>query len=416
MQSWRALWAPRRGRRVPDSGAASPVFHRPLAASEFSALRIPHSAFPYRIPRLTPPAPPHNLKAGNRGAIMGKKTYQTPQVEVSVLVTAHNEAERIQPCLRAILEQDYPMERVEIVLVDDRSTDGTSELALALGYPRMRVLRREGPPPEGLTARQAALDLGLREARGEVVLVTDASGRVPHEWILELVGHMGHHDGAVTGPLIFAGGRPFLARLQTLDALVALTLHRWANRHGHPTGLLGANMAIRREAYLETGGFPAIGFSLAEDLELGEALTRADWSIRYLTEPAALKRAEGSLGGYLRRVRRRILNMPAPVYRVGTLLGISNLALLGLTLFGGSPLWAALLLIRYVAGLIWLSVTVSQYAVPPEMFWVPFYEPIATLVGCYATVSNLVLRRWTWGGVVYRRPAGRVPALRENAE
>ena len=65
----------------------------------------------------------------------------TPQPEITVLIAAHNEAERIEGCLHAVLEQDYPMERVEIVLVDDRSTDDTAARARrpAARAPRPRV-------------------------------------------------------------------------------------------------------------------------------------------------------------------------------------------------------------------------------------------------------------------------------------
>src|SRR5688500_1018577 len=127
------------------------------------------------------------------------------QPEITVLITAHNEAERIQPCLRSVMAQDYPMERVEILLVDDRSSDGTADLARQLGIYSLRILRLE-EPQDRLTSRQTALDMGFREARGEVVLVMDAGGRAPREWIRELTGHLGFRDGAVTAPAIFAGG------------------------------------------------------------------------------------------------------------------------------------------------------------------------------------------------------------------
>lgn len=322
------------------------------------------------------------------------------QIEITVLVTAHNEARRIQPCLRAIMEQDYPMERVEILVVDDRCTDATAARVAALGLAPVRLIRLEATP-EGLTARQAALDLGLREARGDVVLVTDAGGRVPHEWIRELTGHLGFRDGAVTGPVLFAGGHPLLARLQSLDTLVLLTLNRWAYRQGHDSGLLGANMAVRREAYLETGGFPAIGMALGEDLALGAALRRAGWSIRYLTAPATLKPAEVLLGGYLERARRRALNAAPAVSRIGLLMWLSNLVLAGLALFGAWALWPWLLLVRYLTGVLMIGVPVSQYGALDLLPWVLLYEPAATLTGVYVTLSNLLVRRWNWGGVQY---------------
>lgn len=331
-----------------------------------------------------------------------------PQIEITVLVTAHNEADRIQPCLRAIMDQDYPIERIEILVVDDRSTDGTAERARSLGLPCLRVLRLEGAP-EGLTMRQAALDLGLREARGEVVLVTDAGGRVPREWIRDLTGHLGLRDGAATAPVIFAGGQFFLARIQTIDTLILFALNRWANRHERTTGLMGTNMAIRRDAYLETGGFPVIGFALAEDMALGEALCRAGWSVRYLTAPVTLKPAEATLQGYLERARRRALNVPLAVYWVSLLMILSYVGLGLAAVVGGSPLWETLLWARYLIGVFLIGVSISKYGSTSLLFWVFFYEPVMVATGLYAMVSNLVARRWRWGGVLYDHARRRTP-------
>jgi cellulose synthase/poly-beta-1,6-N-acetylglucosamine synthase-like glycosyltransferase len=331
------------------------------------------------------------------------------EIEITVLVTAHNEVGRIQPCLRAIVNQDYPMERVEILLVDDRSTDATVARALALELPNLRVLRL-GEAPPGLTSREAALDLGLREARGEIVLVTDAGGRVPREWIRELIGHLGFRDGAVTGPVVFAGGHPILSRFQSIDTLLLLTLNRWAYRHNRPSGLLGANMGIRREAYLETGGFPAIGLALGEDHALGQALMRGGWTLRYLTGPATTKTAERNLAGYLERARRRALNLTSSVWWASFFMVVSNLALAFMAMVSFSTFWPFLLMVRYVLGVILIGVWVSQYGASDLIFWTLLYEPVMTLTGVFTFFSNLFVRRWSWGGVQYDHTRGQVPA------
>jgi hypothetical protein len=96
----------------------------------------------------------------------------------------------VPACLRAIDEQDYPMERVEVVLVDDHSTDRTEQL----GLDYMRVMH-QGKPPVNLTTRQPVLDLGFPAARGEIVLLANANSGVPHDWIRELTGHLSYRDG-----------------------------------------------------------------------------------------------------------------------------------------------------------------------------------------------------------------------------
>ncbi len=323
-----------------------------------------------------------------------------PEPQVTVLVTAHNEAERIEACLGAIRGQDFPMERVEVLLVDDRSTDQTAERARGAGLANLRVLRLEEPVP-GLTTRQAALDLGLRAARGEIVLVTDAGGRVPRDWMRELVGHMGYRDGAVTGPVIFAGRPRALARFQSLDVLMVYNLYAWAHRRGLACGVFAANLAIRRQAYLEIGGFEQIGFAPAPDLALGQALCRAGWSVRMLRSPAVQNACARNLGEMISRRRRRSRSMATAVTLIFLLMIISNWVLLGMAIGVGGG-WVTLLLARYLLGLLAIAFSISKYG-PNRLQSLWLYEPALMLMGVWVYPSLLVAPSWRWGGVTYRR-------------
>ena len=171
-----------------------------------------------------------------------------------------------------------------------------------------------------------------------------------------------------------------------------------------PAGLLGSNMALRREAYLETGGFPVIGFALAEDNALGEALCRAGWTIRYLTSPATLKPAGSSLVGFLERARRRALNLPPAVAWITRMMILSNLVLLLVAIFSSWKIWKGLLLIRYLAGLLPIGVAMTQYGASDLIPWVLLYEPALTLTGLYTAAANLLAKRWTWGNTQYTQP------------
>jgi cellulose synthase/poly-beta-1,6-N-acetylglucosamine synthase-like glycosyltransferase len=321
--------------------------------------------------------------------------------EISVVVTAHNEAERIAACLSAIAKQDYPMERVEIILVDDRSTDDTVERARTLGISGLRVLRLD-EPPANLTARQAALHLGITEARGEIIMITDAGGRVPREWIRELTDHLAYRDGAVTGPVIFAGPGHAFNRFQTLDALVKMSFFDWANRRGLASGLYGANLALRRQAYLETGGFPVIGFAPAEDFALGAALHRTGWDIRYLTRPTVFNPTCRNLFGLVGRTRRRTRNGPPALTALNLGLSLTNLLLVALAVFGHG-IWLVILAARYLAGLLAVTVTLLRYGSMQINRWVFIFEPLMTMLTLWAYLSNRIRPVWRWGGIRYGR-------------
>ena len=92
---------------------------------------------------------------------------------VSVIIPARNEARNIERCLRSVLASTYP--RLEVVVVDDHSTDGTGELARAIakGDARARVI--DNPPlPEGWFGKQWACENGALASTGEVILFVDA--------------------------------------------------------------------------------------------------------------------------------------------------------------------------------------------------------------------------------------------------
>jgi len=115
---------------------------------------------------------------------------------ISVIVPARNEAVRVGTLVRSILAQDHP--HLELVVVDDRSTDATREVALreAAGDPRARVLRVE-ERPEGWQGKLHALAEGVSGARGEWLLFLDADQRLASRDVLRrLVAELERRDTA----------------------------------------------------------------------------------------------------------------------------------------------------------------------------------------------------------------------------
>jgi len=98
---------------------------------------------------------------------------------VSVLVPVRNEADFIERCVRAILDNDYPAERVEILVIDGLSTDGTDELVkiLAKEHRNIHLL----PNPEQMVSY--AMNIGIRQAKGEVILRVDGHAIIPSNFI-----------------------------------------------------------------------------------------------------------------------------------------------------------------------------------------------------------------------------------------
>lgn len=170
---------------------------------------------------------------------------------VSVIVPALNEAETIGEVVRSLREQTWP--NLEIILIDDGSTDGTGEKMQALAqryHLRVhRMNRRQG--------KSAAINAGLELARGEFVVLMDSDSTLERSTVWQMVRHFEDPQvGAVSGNLTVRNyNTSLLTRLQAIEYLLSLSLDR---RFKAEVGILsivpGAIGAYRRELLGSVGG------------------------------------------------------------------------------------------------------------------------------------------------------------------
>jgi len=201
---------------------------------------------------------------------------------VTILIPAYNESAVIATCVAAALAADYP--QLEVLVLDDGSTDDTEAVAVtaARGDQRCRVIR---DPVNRGKAHQ--LNVGFRQARHELVAVTDADTHVQPQALKHLVTRMSSSPlvAAVAGsPHVTNRGRLILA-MQVLEAAAVIGLIRrtqsLTGRVGVVAGVLGL---FRRDRVLAVGGYePRMA---TEDIELTWKLLLAGWHTAY--EPRAL--------------------------------------------------------------------------------------------------------------------------------
>lgn len=205
-----------------------------------------------------------------------------PRASVSVVIPARDEADRIGPVLRAMVADP---DVLEVVVVDDRSTDGTGELARSLGA---RVVTGE-PLPEGWIGKPWALHQGLRATTGEVVMTLDADAEplagLVRAVVCDLLAQP--EKTLVTCAVRFACDSP-PERLLHPAFLTSLVY-----RHGpgdvdgfqpHPDRALanGQCLAVRREPFEADGGFTLSAPFMTDDIGLARALRRRGWDLRTL--------------------------------------------------------------------------------------------------------------------------------------
>jgi cellulose synthase/poly-beta-1,6-N-acetylglucosamine synthase-like glycosyltransferase/peptidoglycan/xylan/chitin deacetylase (PgdA/CDA1 family)/spore germination protein YaaH len=193
----------------------------------------------------------------------------------SILVPAHDEEDAIAETVRAALASGYAP--LEVIVVDDGSTDATAEraLAAAAGDARMRLIRQ---PNRG---KASALNHALSEARGEIVVTIDADTAVEPDGVGRLVAHFADPKvGAVAGNVKVGNRDRWITRWQALEYVTSQNLEKRAfDLLNCITVVPGALGAWRARVLREIGGLTPD--TVAEDADLTIAVRRRGWRIRY---------------------------------------------------------------------------------------------------------------------------------------
>lgn len=204
---------------------------------------------------------------------------------VSVLIPARNEEATISRCIASVQTALGGLPTAEIIIVNDRSTDTTGSVidSLAAADTRIRPLHRTAVSAErNLQGKPGALQCGIDHASGEIILLTDADCTVDATWVDAMCAPFADPSiGMVCGFTTIRRDGAF-ATIQDVEWLYTHTMARAGLNNRTPLGCFGNNMALRRSAMVEIGGYRSIPFSLTEDLALLQAMSAAGYGIRYL--------------------------------------------------------------------------------------------------------------------------------------
>jgi peptidoglycan-N-acetylglucosamine deacetylase len=200
------------------------------------------------------------------------------QPVVSVLVPAYNEVEAIVYTVNSVLESDYP--KLEVIVIDDGSTDGTAEL-LDEQFGRNPAVRIIHQPNQG---KPAALSHALAVASSGILVTIDADTAVEPDAVSKLVRHFVNPKiGAVAGNVKVGNRVSWLTRWQALEYVTSQNLEKRAFDLLNCIPVVpGALSAWRAEAIHEAGGISPE--TVAEDTDLTITIRRAGWDISYEEE------------------------------------------------------------------------------------------------------------------------------------
>ncbi len=210
---------------------------------------------------------------------------------VAVIVAARNEERHIEQCLRSLLNQDYPRDKYSIVVIDDESTDGTSEIIMRLAgeHSNIRLLHTNGEVTAA-SPKINALEIGVRNTSSELILTTDADCTVGPRWISSLVKCFDDSIGVVSGLTIFGNPEnisPLLFGFQYLDFFSQTACGAGAIGMNSVNNCNGSNMAFRRAAFDEAGGYAPISRinSGSDSLLAQRIVATTSWRMNFAYKP-----------------------------------------------------------------------------------------------------------------------------------
>ncbi|GGJ18375.1 bi-functional transferase/deacetylase [Streptomyces brasiliensis] len=191
---------------------------------------------------------------------------------VSVLVPAYNEAKCIENTVRSLTASEHP---IEIIVVDDGSTDGTARIVEAMGLPNVRVVRQMN------AGKPAALNRGLANSSYDLIVMMDGDTVFEPATVRELVQPFGDpRVGAVAGNAKVGNRDSLIGAWQHIEYVMGFNLDRrmYDVLRCMPT-IPGAVGAFRRSALERVGGMS--DDTLAEDTDITMALHRDGWRVVY---------------------------------------------------------------------------------------------------------------------------------------
>jgi biofilm PGA synthesis N-glycosyltransferase PgaC len=179
----------------------------------------------------------------------------TPTTKISIIIPARNEQEHIQALLQSINQLSYPKELLEVIVVDDNSTDNTASIVEKLPFIKLISLKSDNIN----SYKKKAIELGIAASSGDLIITTDADCTVQPNWLSTIENFYQKTNAVfIVAPVVIETKSSFVRVFQSMDfmilqgitcASVYKQIHSMCN---------GANLAYERKAFHAVNGFMGI--------------------------------------------------------------------------------------------------------------------------------------------------------------
>ncbi|HQQ98233.1 MAG TPA: glycosyltransferase [Cyclobacteriaceae bacterium] len=173
---------------------------------------------------------------------------------ISVIVPFRNEAQNLPVLIKSLSKLVYVIHNYEVILVDDHSTDGSRAVAerLARDGRNIRLICL----PEGVAGKKQALLAGIQASAFDIIATTDSDCQFHEQWLWQVSTYFERAETQLlVGPVKLDAGKSILSRLQAMEFTSLAASTAAAIGIGHPILCNGANLAFRKRAFFEVGGY-----------------------------------------------------------------------------------------------------------------------------------------------------------------
>lgn len=355
---------------------------------------------------------------------------------LSVIIPAYNEEENISQTIESVVNSDYPKDKIQVILVDDGSNDGTLSVmhAYAKRYPKLvQVISKKNG------GKGTALNAGLKEAKGELISTLDSDSYVVPDAFRKMTGFFSDANvAAVTSVLKVANPKNFLQEMQRIEYLVTVFSRRLLSYLNAVNVTPGPLSMFRAEVFRKVGGYDEN--NILEDQEMALRIQGHNYRIESAMDSVVYTNTPDSFKALTRqRIRWNrggVRNILKHHYLVGREYGDFGMVIMPLSiisiiatflvlllavweLFSGNTIWSVIgtygirgLLIGvspvHVLGailvassILWAYLGVSQHAgerisALKLLTYTLLYAPIITLFWIATAVKEIKGEKLSW--------------------
>tara|TARA_B100001758_G_scaffold247959_1_gene269207 strand:- start:31840 stop:32943 length:1104 start_codon:yes stop_codon:yes gene_type:complete len=338
-----------------------------------------------------------------------KSTIFTPTV--SVVISIRNEENKIVQLLKSLQAQIYPKDKLEFILVNDHSTDNSLSILKGLQFDQLKIIDL----PDEDFGKKNAIKKAVSVAGGEIILASDADCIFSPNWVQVMVRYFDDDSvKLVSGPVIYHKKQGFFQSIQTLEFISLISSGAGAIGIGNAIFCNGANMAYRKNVFIERNIFFEDSIASGDDVFLLHSVkSKYPNSITFAKDERAIVFTDGeqNFNGFINQRKRWASKSTrykdiASIYAsyIVLFVNLSIVSLLCMSFFNFQlmNLLLVIYLIKYITDIVLLYPALKFFKRQDLIKWIfPFELFYSFYIVLIALLS--VTNKFEWKGRIHNK-------------